>query len=57
MKNNYESIAYFTARLMYHLNSYALKKDMFYYNDKKILYRGIQIPYSNLLPYERAREK
>ena len=57
LKNNYESIAYFTARLMYHLNSYALKNDMFYYNDKKILYRGIQISYSNLLKYERARGK
>ena len=57
LKNNYESIYYFTSRLMYHLNSYALKKKMFYNNSKKILYRGIQIPYSNLLPYERARGK
>jgi len=57
LKNNNESIAYFTSRLMYHLNSYALKKKMFYNNNKSILYRGIQIPYSNLLPYERARGK
>ena len=57
LKNNYECIAYFTARLMYHLNVYALKKNMFFNQNKKILYRGIKIPYSNLLPYERARGK
>ena len=57
LKNNYESIAYFTARLMYHLNTYALKKNMFFNTNEKILYRGLKIPYSNLLPYERARGK
>ena len=57
LKNNYETIAYFTGRLMYHLNVYALKKNMFFNQNKKILYRGIKIPYSNLLPYERARGK
>ena len=56
-KNIYESVAYFTARLMYNLNTYAQNKEMFYNDNNKILYRGIQIPYSNLLPYERARGK
>ena len=56
-KNIYESVAYFTARLMYNLNIYAHKRDMFFNDNNKILYRGIQIPYSNLLPYERARGK
>jgi len=56
-KNYYESITYFTARLMYALNSYAMKRNKFYKKDKKALYRGIKIPYSCLLQYERARGK
>ena len=52
----YESIEFFTAKLMFALNSYAKKKDKFYKNQKK-LYRGTQIPYSSLLPYERAKKK
>ena len=56
-KNIYEFVAYFTARLMYNLNIYAHKRDMFFNDNNKILYRGIQIPYSNLLAYERARGK
>ena len=55
--NYYETIAYFTSRLMYSLNSYALKNDKFFINDGVTLYRGIQIPYSSLLPYERAKGK
>ena len=54
--NSYESIAYFTARLMYSLNSYASKNKLFF-ETKKVLYRGIKIPYSCLLPYERAKGK
>ena len=54
---DYESIAYFTARLMYNLNSYAVKNNMFYNLNNKELYRGIKIPYSCLLPYERANGK
>ena len=57
IKNIYESIAYFTARLMYNLNTYAQKKKMFYNDNNKIIYRGIKMPYSCLLPYERARGK
>ena len=55
--NFYEPIAYFTARLMYSLNSYASENNMFYNQNKKTLYRGIKIPYSCLLPYERAKGK
>ena len=53
----YESIAYFTARLMYSLNSYAEGQNKFFKEDNKILYRGAKIPYSCLLQYERARGK
>ena len=55
--NYYETIAYFTSRLIYSLNSYALKNNKFFNNDGVTLYRGIQIPYSSLLPYERAKGK
>ena len=55
--NYYETIAYFTSRLIYSLNSYAIKNDKFFINDGVTLYRGIQIPYSSLLPYERAKGK
>ena len=53
-KKFYESVAYFTGRLMYSLNSYA-KNNSKYFNENEVtLYRGIKIPYSCLLPYERA---
>ena len=55
--NYYETIAYFTSRLMYSLNSYALKNDKFFTKDGETLYRGVKLPYSNLLPYERAKGK
>ena len=55
--NYYETIAYFTSRLMYSLNSYALKNDKFFIKVGVTLYRGIQAPYSSLLPYERAKGK
>ena len=45
----YESIAYFTARLMYSLNSYAERQNKFFKEDNKILYRGAKISYSCLL--------
>ena len=54
--NFYEPIAYFTARLMYSLNNYASKNNM-YCCEEKSFYRGIQLTYCNLLPYERAKEK
>ena len=53
----YEAVAYFTARLMYSLNSYAKSKKMFYKENDKTLYRGTKISYSNLVPYERAKGK
>ena len=56
-KNFYLSIAYFTARLMYSLNSYAEKNGKFYTLNKATVYRGIKIPYSCLLPYIRAKGK
>ena len=52
--NFYEPVAYFTARLMYHLNSFAEKKTLYYNADKKELHRGVKLFYSSLLPYERA---
>ena len=53
----YESVAYFTGRLMYSLNSYAQKNKKFFTDNEKIVYRGIKIPYSSLLSYERAKGK
>ena len=55
--NDYEPIAYFTARLMYSLNKYAYKNNKFCNEDKKVLHRGVKMTYSNLLPYERAKGK
>lgn len=52
----YEIISYYTARLMYALNSYALKSNLFY-NKDKILYRGTKATYIALLPYERLKGK
>ena len=54
--STYEVVSYFTARLMYSLNSYAIKNSK-YFLLLLTLYRGIKIPYSNLLPYERAKGK
>ncbi len=51
----YESIEYFTAMLMFTLNSYALKNNKFFVKNQEKLYRGIKIPYSSLIPYERAK--
>ena len=52
--NSYDTIAYFTSRLMYSLNTYGEQNKMYYDKDKTILRRGIKIPYSCLLPYVRA---
>ena len=54
--NSYEVVAYFTARLMYSLNNFG-KTGETYYNLKKELQRGLKMPYSSLLPYERAKGK
>lgn len=59
-KNNksdiYEIIAYYTARLMYSLNNYALKSNCFY-KEKKVLYRGTKTTYTNLIAFERLKGK
>ena len=55
--NDYEPIAYFTARLMYSLNQYAKKNHKFCEENKTELHRGVKMTYSNLLPYERAKGK
>jgi hypothetical protein len=49
----YEAIAYFTARIMYSLNTYAEKNKKFCTQNQK-LYLGIKLPYTCLLQYERA---
>ena len=40
---------------MYSLNKYAKANKMFYTSNKKEVYRGVQLTYTNLLPYERAK--
>ena len=55
--NSYDTIAYFTSRLMYSLNTYGKENKMYYNFDKKIVRRGIKIPFSCLLPYIRAVDK
>ena len=52
--NFYEPVAYFTARLMYHLNSYAKENKLYCTKYKYELHRGVKLYYSSLLPYERA---
>jgi hypothetical protein len=54
--NSYDTIAYFTARLMYSLNSYGEKNKMYFDESANVL-RGIKMTYSSLLPYERAKGK
>ena len=55
--NDYEPIAYFTARLMYSLNKYAKKNHKYCIENKKELHRGVKMSYSDLLPYVRAKGK
>ena len=52
----YETVAYFTARLMYALNKYA-KENNKYSEKNREFYRGVKIPYCSILPYIRARGK
>ena len=54
--NAYEAISYFTSRLMYSLNNYAQKSNLFF-KEKQILYRGAKTNYINLLPFERLKGK
>lgn len=54
LKNDvYEKVSYYTARLMYSLNSYG-KKEKKFYKKNSIIYRGAKTKFTNLLPFERA---
>ena len=55
--NSFEVVAYFAARLMYSLNNYAKQKGKYYDLDKTEVFRGIKLPYSAILAYERAKGK
>ena len=55
--DSYETVAYFTSRLMYSLNNYGVSNKKYYEKNKSTVRRGIRIPYSCLLPYERAKGK
>ena len=55
--NSYEVVAYFTARLMYSLNNFGKTGKTYYDINKNELRRGLKMPYSSLLPYERAKGK
>ena len=55
--NSYEVVAYFTARLMYSLNKYANLEGNYFNLNENELHRGMRIPYSSVLPYERAKGK
>ena len=52
----YETVAYFTARLMYGLNKYGKEFDM-YSKEIRQFYRGTKMSYSSILPYLRAKGK
>ena len=54
---SFEVVAYFAARLMYSLNNYAIQHKMYYNLDKIEVYRGMRIPYSDILAYVRAEGK
>ena len=57
-KMNFElPVAYFTSRLMFSLNKYGYDKQKYYSKNNKKVFRGLIIPYSNLLSYERAKGK
>ena len=51
-EETYKFISYFSARLMYHLNSRAEKNNKFF-NEEIKLYRGTAMPITDLLPYLR----
>ena len=42
---------------MYSLNEYGKDESKYYKEDGQILYRGIELDYSSLLEYERAKDK
>ena len=55
--NSFEVVAYFAARLMYSLNNYANQEGKYYDLDKTVLFGGMILPYSDILPYERDKGK
>jgi hypothetical protein len=55
--NSFETVAYFTARLMYSLNSYGETNKAFLTSNKTEVQRGVKLPYSCILPYKRAVRK
>ena len=57
IKDSYKVASYFTARLMYSLNKYAKKHNKYFNKDKTVLKRGVKIPYSYLIQYERAKNE
>ena len=56
-EDSYEVISYFTARLIYKLNDYAIQRNSYINIDGKILKRGDKMYYSSLLPYIRNKGK
>jgi len=52
----YETVAYFTARLMFGLNKYGSENTKYSIENREF-YRGTKIPYSSILPYIRAKGK
>ena len=54
---SFDVVAYFAARLMYSLNNYANQEGKYYNLDKTVLFGGMKLPYSDILPYERAKGK
>jgi len=51
-----DTVAYFTARLMYGLNKYGMENDM-YSKENREFYGGLIMPYSSILQYLRAKGK
>ena len=55
--NFFQTVAYFTSRLMFSLNRYAFNNNSFCCQDKKSLFRGVKLACTNVLPYIRAKGK
>lgn len=53
----FKEVAYFTSRLMLSLNEYGSQNNKYYNFNEKTLYRGIELDYTSLLAYERAKNK
>ena len=53
----YEAIAYFTGIIMYNLNKYAREKKKYCVENQKVTYRGMKLPYTCLIQYERSKGK